>query len=548
MTEEQKLFAKLSDEIKSKFDSIGDEKVKVAVTAAFGQYETAYKAHTTQELKVINENIEKINKSLGELDGDQAKKVSTMLTSIEEKLSKFETTLREQGKKITKGMIGNGIQGKNNAFDKEITSFLEKALPLEDGKVIYEALEGRQFSVVSGEIPKDAKTNANYAVISTASMFAALDPMTNANTTAGQAISRDVDVMGFRNIPPILNDHVADIFMTPKMGIKAYMTLRIFHTFVDGVGIKAEGAAAFGKSSVQLKSFDYKVFTYGTSYKISVEENEDVPEIVAELNAVIPDLMLADLDEKILSEGGDNTTTPIGALNTVHANPNALLFNPFVYAGSNSKADVADVVAKMKLYAASKNYRVNGVLAHDNFYDNYGGLRDSNGNSIVDRRVQFSPTGEITGMSGLATRKNKTMKEFAVLVSATPSEIIGMRENIMMQVGLNGTDFADHNISTKFWGRFAYGAKDPSANIYTPDFVEAIAILSMSAATALTYTDEVAKSTSGYEQENITISLLKTAGCISLVDTNEAAYQVAINDETGIADLSALQAVISINL
>jgi hypothetical protein len=443
------------------------------------------------------------------------------------------------GEKVAKGNVGVGGEGAKGAFSQGIEAYLSKKIPTEGGAIVFDAMEGMGFEAVGNA----EKAGDKIGMLSARSMFAAIDH-TNDNSTAGQAIARDMNTMGFRNIPPILNDHIADIFTTPKMEKKAYMTLRIFHTFVDGVDIKAEGTGLFAKSSVMLKSQDFKVFTYGTQYRISVEEFEDVPEITAELNAVIPDRMMDDLDEKILTTGGDNSTAPWGAFSTNATHPNVTIFNPYLYAGANPKADVADVVAKMKLQVRSQNYRANGVVAHDTFYDNYEGLRDADGNSLQDRRVQFSPTGEIIGMSGLATRTTRKMDELAVFVTSTPSEILGIRENVMMQVGLNKDDFETHNISTKFWGRYAYGAKDALANIYTPDFIADIEILKMNAATALAYTQGVAAGTAGFDQANISISMLKTAGCTDLVDANIVAYQVAIEAEVSIADLPALQAVI----
>ena len=540
MTEEEKLFAKISGEIETKFESIGDEKVKTAVQKAFDTYKDAYKEHTEKELGELKKTIEGINKSFEELDDTQTKEVAKQLGEIETKIVTFETTLREIGDKITASQMGTLGQGKQaDLFEKGINDFLLAKLPNEEGILHYEAMDGMKLEA-PGDL--DNPDKKKFGVLSARSMFAAIDH-TNANSTAGQAIARDMDTMGFRNIPPILNDHVADIFTTPKMKKKAWMTIRIFHTYVDGVDIKVEGTGTFAKSSVMLKSQDYKVFTYGTQYRISVEEFEDVPEITAELRAVIPDRMMDDLDEKIFTTGGDNSTAPWGAFSTNVTRPNVTLFNAYLYAGSNPKADEADLIAKMKLQARSQNYRVNAVVAHDNFYDNYEGLRDANNNSIRDRRVVFVG-GVMTVVSGLVTRRNRKFNEFAVHVTATPSQILGIRENIMMQVGLNADDFATHNISTKFWGRYAYGSKDALANIYTPDFKVDIDILKMSAATALAYTVGVAAGTAGFDQANIYISMLKTAGCISLVDANETAYQVAIEAESSIADLPALQAVI----
>lgn len=544
MTPEEKLFGKISEKIEEQFKSIGDLKVKEAVESAFETYKASYKEHDDKSLKAIEDQIAEINKQFESLDNEQTKELSTQLKQVEETLTGFEEKLKTIGEEINKNKMGVGRNGSGNQFAKGIEDFLYQKLPNEEGKVIFEAMEHMSLaSQAIGDQANIEKTNNKVAVLSAKSMFA-LPDMTNPNSVTGQAIPRDMDAMGFRNIPPILNDHVADIFTTPTLRRSTFMTIRVFHTYVDGVDIKTEGTGTFGKSSVQLQSQDYKVFTYGTQYRMSVEEYEDVPEMTAELNNVIPDRMMNDLDEKIWTTGGDNSATPWGAFSTNVTRANCTVFNAYQYAGSNPNADVADVVAKMKLYAKSQNYRVNAVVAHDNFYDNYEGLRDDNGNSLQDRRVQFSNTGEIIGMSGLATRKTRVMDQLAVFVTATNSQILGLRENVMMQVGLNDDDFATHNISTKFWGRFAYGAKDALANIYTPDFEADIDILQMDAATALAYTNGVAAGTAGFDQANISISLLKTAGCTDLVDANETAYQVAIEAEAGIANLAALQAVI----
>lgn len=542
MTPEEKLFQKVSEKIESKFDEIKETKVKEAVQSAFEAYKKVYSADSEEGIKALKSEIEKINASFAELDTAQSNELSEQLKSVESQLQKYEESLKEIGAKVSKLSVKESSQKPQGSFAKEIEEYLNAKLPTEDGVVLFDAMENMRFDAV-GKIEDAEALKGRVCVLSARSMFAAIDH-TNENSTAGQGIARDMTTMGFKDIPPILNDHVADIFSTPKMEKKAFMTLRIFHTYEDGAGIKTEGTGTFAKSSVQLKSQDFKVFTYGTQYRISMEENEDVPEIVDELNRVIPDRLMNDLDEKVLTDGGDNSAAPWGAFSTNGTYPNVTLFNPYLYAGSNPDADVADVVAKMKLQARSQNFRPNVVLAHDNMYDNYEGLRDSDGNSILDRRVQFSPQGEITGMAALAARRTRVMNENAILVASTPTQILGVRDSIMMQVGLNEDDFATHNMSTKWWGRFAYGVKDALANIYTSDFVADIEILKMSAATALTYTDEVAKGTTGFVKTNITISLLKTAGAVSLIDSNITAYQDAIEAEAAIADLAALQAVI----
>lgn len=542
MSKESELFENITSEIEKQFDKIGDVKVKEAVEASFETYKGMYEEKTEVEFKALKKQIEDVNKSLEGLDSEQSKEVAKQLSTIEEKLTSFEGTMKKIGNQVSRSQFGAGGNVSANQFAEGIKDYLSKKLPTEDGVVIYDAMEGMGFQAI-GNLDNEDSLKGKVAALSARSMFAAIDH-TNANSTAGQAIARDIDTMGFKNIPPILNDHVADIFTTPIMGKKAWMTLRIFHTFEDGAGIKVEGTGTFVKSSVQLKSQDFKVFTYGTQYRISVEEFEDVPEITAELNAVIPDRLMNDLDIKILTDTGDNSTAPWGAFSVNGTYPNVTIFNPYLYAGSNPKADVADVVGKMKLQGRSQDFRVNAVLAHDNFYDNYEGLRDANDNSLMDRRVQFSSIGEISGMSGLATRRSRIVEENAVWVGSTPTQILGIRENVNMQVGLATGDFETHNISTKFWGRFAYGVKDALANIYTSDFTVDIAVLQMNAATALAYTQGVAAGTAGFLQGNITISLLKTAGVVNLIDANETAYQVAIEAEAAIADLPALQAVI----
>jgi len=314
MTPEEKLFGKISEQIEAKFESIGDDKVKEAVKASFDSYKEMYEEKTEKELVALKAKMDEINKSFEGLDDTQTKEVAKQLSEIEKQLTTFETTMSEIGNKVSQAGFGSDSNGSVNGFQSEIEKYLFMKLPHEDGKVIFDALDTNGFDAVANA--NEAKeTSAKLAVIPTKSMFAAIDH-TNAKSTEGQAISRDINTMGFKDIPPILNDHVADIFTTPKMGKNAFMTLRIFHTYTDGVDLKVEGTGTFAKSSVMLKSQDFKVFTYGTQYKISMEEYEDVHEIAAELNKVIPDLMMNDGDEKVFTTDGDNSATPWGAFST----------------------------------------------------------------------------------------------------------------------------------------------------------------------------------------------------------------------------------------
>ncbi len=420
MSKETELFEKLTEKMTSEFSKIKDNDVKQAVESAFSVYKEQYDLKNGEEVKAINKKLSKINESLTDLDSDQTKELSKQLTKLESDFSAFEDRLKKIGENQSKLAMGAGRNGNATALDSKLEEYLLNQLPHENGKVIYEAFEGRALASADnfkGALELDAK-----------SMLAANDPMTNANSTSGDAVSKDMNTMGFKHIPPILNDHIADIFSTPNMEPKDGMVLRISHSLENGVGIKTEGTGSFIKSSVQLKSQRFQTFTYGTTATISMEQNEDVPAIMEELKSVVPELLMDDLDSKIMTTGGDNSATPWGAFSTNVTHPNCTIFNPYLYAGSNPDANFADLLGKMKLFVRSQNSRVNGVIAHDNFYDNSEGLRDANDNSLMDRRVQYNSGGEIVGVSGLAVRRSRKMDEFALFVTSTPPEILAIRK------------------------------------------------------------------------------------------------------------------------
>ena len=265
--------------------------------------------------------------------------------------------------------------------------------------------------------------------------------------------------------------HVLQIFPVNPI-TTPYMGVLVEHTYFDGVDIKTEGSAS-AKSSILFKTEEYKVFTFATYFRISKENLNDMPRLASTLNRIAPDKINSDFDKKCLAKTGNGTTATKGLL----VAGNFTAFDPSTWAGEIKAANTADLVRKMKLQAALTNEDVNMVWLHPSAIDALELLKDDNKNILQSRGLVFDKNGNLSRISGLFVAKSKQIMVNECIVMWSDAVEIGLREDIIIEIGLDASDLTEGMRTIIFEFRAAFGGSKPAAVIYCDDITTDLNVL-----------------------------------------------------------------------
>lgn len=276
-------------------------------------------------------------------------------------------------------------------------------------------------------------------------------------------------------IPLTLFPHVID-WMPSKTISRPYMSLLVVYDYQDGSGIKTEGAAS-GKSSFLLKTVEFKSFFIATYFTLSDETLDDLPEAMEEISRVAPSKILTKIDGYILGTAGDDSTAIAGLLT---ANKKTDFLSSTTYAGTVTGANVADVVAAMKLQAETNGYEPDIVVMSPAAIIGLAGQKDQLDNSINDRRLVYSLYGQPAMVCGLRIITS-TVAALAggIIVLDSAQLMIGKRKDMTIEVGFNGTDLTEGQKTVVIKIRLAFGVRDAAGVIYAADITTAISDINL---------------------------------------------------------------------
>jgi hypothetical protein len=262
-------------------------------------------------------------------------------------------------------------------------------------------------------------------------------------------------------IPLTLYPHVFN--WMPKKGLKkAYMSVLVVYTYVDGSGTKTEGTAS-SKSSFLLKTVEFKAFYNATYFTLSDETLDDLDEVMDEIAITAPDKILDSIDGKILGTTGDGSTDIKG----LFATGNHTDFATGTYTGTVEGANTIDLIAKAKLQCETNKYRPNVVLMNPVDIDNMAALKDANENSVLDRRVRWDNLGNPSFVMGMRIIASTAITADTLAVMDNSQLIIGIRKDMSLQIGLNGTDLTEGQKTVVIKVRNAFGIRDIAGIIYS---------------------------------------------------------------------------------
>lgn len=262
-------------------------------------------------------------------------------------------------------------------------------------------------------------------------------------------------------IPLAVYPHVMD-WMPERRIMKPYMSVLVAYSYEDGAGTKTEGSAP-SQSSFLFKTVEFKAFSIGTYFTLSDETLDDLEEALDEISIVAPDKIKSEVDSQVMGSAGDDSTALAGILT---ANK-MTAFVPATYASSVAGANVVDVIAKMKLSCLANKYNPDIVILSQNEIDNIAALKNQLDDSITDRRVRFDALGNPAFVCGLRVIVNTDLADDVAIVMDSKQALLGIRKDMEMKIGYNGTDLTEGQQTVVINVRVAFAIRDKAGVIYS---------------------------------------------------------------------------------
>lgn len=271
--------------------------------------------------------------------------------------------------------------------------------------------------------------------------------------------------------PLTIYQHVTD-WMPSKTITKPKMSVMVVYTYTDGAATKVEGAASVA-SSFLLKTIEFASVYVATHFIISDETLDDLQEVMEEVASVAPSKILDKIDGYVLGTAGDDLTTIKGLL---AASKHTDFASATTYAATVAAATEVDAIAKMKLQCETNKYRPDTVLVGPLTLSNLGSKKDELNNSIQDRRVVYSVTGEPTSICGMQI-KVTAATDFATdacVVCDSKQLLLGRRKDMTMEIGYNAADLTEGQKTIVIKARLAFAVRDPLGVIYASSLDQAV--------------------------------------------------------------------------
>jgi len=444
-----------------------NEKISGTVKDLSNKYEEAIKSSVTK--LDLDNKLASLTKEINELSEIGKQSVVKSLNEINEKLNKTEDALKAQGL-----VIESFKQRGENSPKKERTTFKdalysaiksEKVTGVRKSDFGNDDIETLKFTPGIGmklqvQIPNGADLIARKKAA--VDMTAAL-ALSGVNT--GYLTQYDSEIS---SIPLTTNIHALNIFPVVPINSKYYGVI-VEYTYWDGSATKAEGSAS-GKSSVLLKTVEFKVFTISTYAHISKENIEDLPNFVDELNILMPDKILSKIDSKIFVATGDNSADIKGFFHADHQ----AVFVPSTYSGKVTDCNIIDVIVAAKTQATKSDYIPNFVVLNKDAIWEIGQIKDKNDNSIMDRRVNFV-NGVPTMIAGMTIVNNDSVTANQAYMGDVRAARIGLRRDMTMTISdSDSTDFVEGMVKVMFDIRLAAANRAKNAFCFVSDIAAAI--------------------------------------------------------------------------
>ena len=276
--------------------------------------------------------------------------------------------------------------------------------------------------------------------------------------------------------PLTIYPHVLDVMPTKRIS-KPYMALLVVYSYEDGAGTKTEGSAS-SKSSFLFKTVNFPAFFIATYFTLSDETLDDLEEALDEISIVAPDKIRDEIDDQVLGTAGDDSSA-IAGLFTVNKHTD---FDTTTYTAFTENANIIDLIAAMKLQCEIAKHRPDSVWMHPQDVAELAALKDVMENSVADRRISFDMIGNPVSVCGLRILQSSEVDSNTMAVVDSRQTWLGIRKNMTMEIGYNGTDLTEGQKTVVIKVRVAFGVRDKAGVIYADDIDSDIAIVNKAGA------------------------------------------------------------------
>ena len=276
--------------------------------------------------------------------------------------------------------------------------------------------------------------------------------------------------------PLTIYPHVLDVMPTKRIS-KPYMALLVVYSYEDGAGTKTEGSAS-SKSSFLFKTVNFPAFFIATYFTLSDETLDDLEEALDEISIVAPDKIRDEIDDQVLGTAG-NDSSAIAGLFTANKHTD---FDTTTYAAFTENANIIDLIAAMKLQCEIAKHRPDSVWMHPQDVAELAALKDVMENSVADRRISFDMIGNPVSVCGLRILQSSEVASNTMAVVDSRQTWLGIRKNMTMEIGYNGTDLTEGQKTVVIKVRVAFGVRDKAGVIYADDIDSDIAIVNKAGA------------------------------------------------------------------
>lgn len=412
----------------------------------------------------LDKRIKTLNKEIKEMSNDEMKALKKSVDKLVEDLKTANDALLTQGGelKALKELGGKGEDKKPISFKAAV-----RAAIMEKSDVLLKEINddyGKRLSM------KDFFDN--HPTSPKLTIKAAVDMLQSNIVQSEVNLVRLTELDPNRvGIPLTIYPHVLD--WMPRKGIKkANMSILVVYNYEDGADTKTEGTAS-SKSSFLLKTVEYKAFYLATYFTLSDETLDDLDEVMDEIAITAPDKILDKIDTKILGTTGDGSTDIKG----LYATGNHTDFATVTYTNTVAGANIIDLIAKAKLQCEANKYHPNVVSMHPTDIDNMAALKNTDEDSVTDRRVRWDALGVPTFVMGMRIIPSTEQTVNTLAVIDQKQLIIGNRKDMTMEIGYNGTDLTEGQKTVVIKIRLAFGIRDITGVIYSDDIATDVAAI-----------------------------------------------------------------------
>ena len=414
--------------------------------------------------KELNKRIDNINEQLKELNSkdNNHEEVKALKDSVANLL---EAT--QDNTAAIKAMVDKANNPKPEA-PKTFRAALEEAVMEKKDIVLTEKNDdfGKRLSLKEYFTEKGNQTSPTFTVKAAVDML--VSNIAQPKVPDIRLTELDPQRVG---IPLTIYPHV--MMWVPSKRIKRpTMSILVVYTYEDGSGTKTEGSAS-SKSSFLLKTVEFKSFFIATHFTLSDETLDDLDEVMDEISVTAPSKILDKVDTKVLGTTGDDSTDIAGLYtSTKHTD-----FATATYTDTQENASIIDLVSKAKLQCEGNKYLPDAVVMNPSDIEKLSGLQNAFEDSKLDRRMSYDNIGQPTFIKGLRIIASTAQAANTLAVIDSKQLMMGIRNDMTMEIGYNGTDLTEGQKTVVLKLRVAFGVRDKAGVIYSSNIttdVEAI--------------------------------------------------------------------------